>query len=742
MITFNFYNKFSCLFRFALFLFLFILILGSSQLLSAQTSSIWVTLTINPWGGPAPLTGVVFTANVYGTATGSIYYTFYCNRIDTGTNITPGYAYRTSVPINSETFTPPAGICDYVYANPGVYLAKVIVERGSAAAEERSTMFISTAPPAVPSVDIEARPTGLGIYSDGPINISFNAGIDLQWTVTSADSCTAYDGWSGTKNTSGTESVANITSRRIFTLTCNGPGGTSSDSVIVNVDQPSFSVNLSANPSSGVAPLNGVVLTADVDGSAVGNINYTFYCDRSDSDTNIAPGYVHTSTNTSDPYSAPAGVCNGVYANAGTFTAKVIAERSGALDESRVTINISSPPPPPDTTPPTISNVQVTNITHNSATIVWTTNEPATSQVRYGITTSYGQQTPENSNLDTSHSIVLSSLQSSTTYHFQVISKDGAGNQAVSTDFVFTTEAIPTLSVVISANPSSGTAPLADVDLTAAVSGNVTGPVDYYFYCNRSDSGTNITAGYAASYVDVSSINQTANNACDYDNAGTYTAKVIVDRGSLQAESRISILVKSPPPPAPFCGDGSCNGTETCSSCEQDCGVCPPRCGDGSCNGTETCSSCEQDCGVCLPTCGDGSCNGTETCSSCEQDCGVCLPTCGDGSCNGTETCSSCSSDCGICVSPPTPPFIRIENPLLQEDIKGVIDAVAGILRVIAVGIGVLMIIIAGIIIMTSGGDRDKLETGKRIFKWTIVGVAIVMAASFILELIKELIPE
>jgi uncharacterized membrane protein AbrB (regulator of aidB expression) len=79
---------------------------------------------------------------------------------------------------------------------------------------------------------------------------------------------------------------------------------------------------------------------------------------------------------------------------------------------------------------------------------------------------------------------------------------------------------------------------------------------------------------------------------------------------------------------------------------------------------------------------------------------------------------------------------------LKQETVKGVIDAVAGILRVIAAGIGVLMIIIAGIIIMTSGGDRDKLETGKRIFKWTIVGVAIVMAASFILELIQEILPE
>jgi beta propeller repeat protein len=101
-------------------------------------------------------------------------------------------------------------------------------------------------------------------------------------------------------------------------------------------------------------------------------------------------------------------------------------------------------------------------------------------------------------------------------------------------------------------------------------------------------------------------------------------------------------------PPQPVCGDGTCNGTESCSSCPADCGVCPPACGDGTCNGTETCSSCPQDCGACPPVCGDGTCNGAETCSSCSADCGEC-PVCGDGLCNGTEDCTTCLEDCGVC---------------------------------------------------------------------------------------------
>jgi mannose/cellobiose epimerase-like protein (N-acyl-D-glucosamine 2-epimerase family) len=70
-------------------------------------------------------------------------------------------------------------------------------------------------------------------------------------------------------------------------------------------------------------------------------------------------------------------------------------------------------------------------------------------------------------------------------------------------------------------------------------------------------------------------------------------------------------------------------------------------CGDGVCNGDETCDSCSQDCGECI-SCGDGVCNGDETCDSCSIDCGECI-SCGDGVCNGDETCDSCSIDCGEC---------------------------------------------------------------------------------------------
>lgn len=97
------------------------------------------------------------------------------------------------------------------------------------------------------------------------------------------------------------------------------------------------------------------------------------------------------------------------------------------------------------------------------------------------------------------------------------------------------------------------------------------------------------------------------------------------------------------------CGDGLCNGGETCMTCATDCGACPPSCGDGVCGSAETCTSCPPDCGACPPRCGDGTCQSPETCTSCSADCGECAPRCGDGACNGSETCSSCSGDCGPC---------------------------------------------------------------------------------------------
>ncbi|MEM2947066.1 MAG: fibronectin type III domain-containing protein [Candidatus Bathyarchaeia archaeon] len=101
----------------------------------------------------------------------------------------------------------------------------------------------------------------------------------------------------------------------------------------------------------------------------------------------------------------------------------------------------------PDTIPPIISNIEVIDITENSATITWQTNEPATSVVQYGLTTAYELGTLELSDLVLSHSIPLSGLTADTLYHFRVSSTDAAGNTATSDDQTFRTIAVLPLDI-------------------------------------------------------------------------------------------------------------------------------------------------------------------------------------------------------------------------------------------------------------------------------------------------------
>lgn len=96
-----------------------------------------------------------------------------------------------------------------------------------------------------------------------------------------------------------------------------------------------------------------------------------------------------------------------------------------------------------DTSPPVISNIKVTNVTTKSATVSWTTSEPATSEVDFGLGSNYILSTSDGA-LATSHSIALNpkDLVGHKTYHFIVKSTDAAGNQSVSKDMTFDTGGI------------------------------------------------------------------------------------------------------------------------------------------------------------------------------------------------------------------------------------------------------------------------------------------------------------
>jgi len=123
----------------------------------------------------------------------------------------------------------------------------------------------------------------------------------------------------------------------------------------------------------------------------------------------------------------------------------------------------------PDTVQPVISNVLVSNITQISATVTWTTDEPSTTQVEYGLNLSYGNFTSIDSGLVTTHSADINGLSGYTVYSFRVYSRDASNNEALSGNYTFTTSNVSPTITSFSGTPPSGYLPL-PVDFTVTVS--------------------------------------------------------------------------------------------------------------------------------------------------------------------------------------------------------------------------------------------------------------------------------
>lgn len=87
---------------------------------------------------------------------------------------------------------------------------------------------------------------------------------------------------------------------------------------------------------------------------------------------------------------------------------------------------------------PEVSGVTVSAILNNSATISWDSNVNTDSNVEYSTKGQVASQAGK-TDLTTKHMVVLTGLESNTTYSFKAKSKDDFGNEAVSANQTFTT---------------------------------------------------------------------------------------------------------------------------------------------------------------------------------------------------------------------------------------------------------------------------------------------------------------
>lgn len=267
-----------------------------------------------------------------------------------------------------------------------------------------------------------------------------------------------------------------------------------------------------------------------------------------------------------------------------------------------------------DSSAPVISNIQVVDISKTSARITWTTSEPATQLVDYGLTNTYGSNRSA-AGVGTSHSVPINNLSSNTTYHFRVISQDNALNTATSADYTFTTLSDPAPGNVqnFTVSPSDGrntltwTNPgdqdLSGVRLLVCANGFPQGPLDGV--CSL------LSTARTEQYIHTGLQNgqRYYYGAFAFDAANQYASGAIASGTPIAPEIPPEEPVEPPPeepngevPEAPpgaageFCGDGRCSVAENATSCPSDCREVLPVCGNGQCESTESATSCAVDC--------------------------------------------------------------------------------------------------------------------------------------------------
>ncbi len=313
--------------------------------------------------------------------------------------------------------------------------------------------------------------TGTTRLAGGEIHI-WGSLIGSPVVATSGTLVLANDATVGAVTLSGATSVLSfnetISAMTMHATTPSLTIGSGSTFLVVTKSPTDF-----ANVSTAAVNLNGAVLSVD---TAL----------FSPAPTSVMT--IITNTGSGSVVGTFAGLAEGATVvsstNSGTtFTISYVGG-TGSHNVTLTGVAISS-----DTTAPAISAIATSGITGNSATVTWTTNEASTSQVEFGLTTDYGSVTTVNAALVLSHSVGLTGLVGSTTYHFRVRSRDAAGNLATSADGTFATAA-------------DTTAPVA----SAITAGSITGTTAVITWTTDEASDSQVEFGLTTAYGTVTTL--------------------------------------------------------------------------------------------------------------------------------------------------------------------------------------------------------------------------------------------
>ncbi len=241
--------------------------------------------------------------------------------------------------------------------------------------------------PQPPAVSIKANNTN-------PAQITYNTGATLSWTSTNASSCLVTPGgWTDLSNAG--VSTGNLTSSKTYSISCTGPGGTTSDNVSVNVGTlPLPTVNIQANPT-----------TVAYNGSA------TLTWSSTDAATcSVTPGGWTDKLNTS-------GVSTGSLTSQKTYTITCTNQTGSASASTVVNVTQQSAPVV------TLSASPQSGTDPFNSTLTWsTTNNPDSCTASNGWS---------GSKASTGGSQTLNGIQNTATYTLTCTNSGGSGSASV-----------------------------------------------------------------------------------------------------------------------------------------------------------------------------------------------------------------------------------------------------------------------------------------------------------------------
>ena len=87
-----------------------------------------------------------------------------------------------------------------------------------------------------------------------------------------------------------------------------------------------------------------------------------------------------------------------------------------------------------------------------------------------------------------------------------------------------------------------------------------------------------------------------------------------------------------------------------------------------------------------------------------------------------------------------TAAVIEIQNPLTAPDFETIVANLIDFVFKIAIVLAPLMIVIGGVMFVTSGGSAERIATARMLIIWTAVGFLIIMLAKGLYAILESIL--